>query len=163
MALTLVIVYLGIIVSALWKYISTKDITNSTVEIFLIVMIPISIGWFARKDESLMLPRDLTGDTLPTSEAKADRTRRKRHYFWDALGFAIFVLVMNIVTSLFIEKDFNDMLLFPNINSTMNIVLSLSLQFVITVVVFYLIGYVLNEWSVRKYNKKMDELENKDE
>ena len=62
-----------------------------------------------------------------------------------------------------IEKDFNDMLLFPNINSTMNIVLSLSLQFVITVVVFYLIGYVLNEWSVRKYNKKMDELENKDE
>lgn len=44
MALTLVIVYLGIIVSALWKYISTKDITNSTVEIFLIVMIPISIG-----------------------------------------------------------------------------------------------------------------------
>ena len=53
MAITLALVYLFLIVSCIWKYVITKDITNSTWEIIFIVMIPASIAWFARKDESL--------------------------------------------------------------------------------------------------------------
>ena len=53
MAITLGLVYLYLLVSSIWKYVSTKDITTITWEIILIVMIPASIAWFARKDESL--------------------------------------------------------------------------------------------------------------
>ena len=63
MAITLGLVYLYLIVSGIWKYVSTKDITNITWEIILIVMIPVSIGWFARRDESLLIPKMVTGNT----------------------------------------------------------------------------------------------------
>jgi len=86
MGITLGILYLGTIVSCIWKYIVTKDITNSTLEIILIVAIPVSIGWFARGDESLALPKDLTGTPLSISQDKVSKKLEKSIMYGRLLG-----------------------------------------------------------------------------
>lgn len=35
-------------------------------KILLIIMIPSAIAWFAQKDERIMLPKDITGETMST-------------------------------------------------------------------------------------------------
>ncbi|MDR7077420.1 putative flippase GtrA [Neobacillus niacini] len=163
MAITLGLVYLYLIVSCIWKYTSTKDITNSTMEIILIVMIPVSIGWFARKDESLLIPKMVTGEHIPTGSDHQSKNRRKRYYFWDSLGLAIVFLILNIIGTLFIEKDWQHLLLFPQWSGKMNILVTLSMEFIISIIVFYTISYIWDEWNVKRYNRKLDELENYDE
>lgn len=46
MGITLALLYVGLFVLCLWKYITTGDITNSTFELILIILIPASIWWF---------------------------------------------------------------------------------------------------------------------
>lgn len=104
MAIKLSLVYISLVVSCIWKYVSTKDITNSTWEIIFIVMIPASIVWFARKDESLMIPKTVTGEQIPTESDDLSRKRRKKYYFWDSLGFATVILIFTVIGTLLIEK-----------------------------------------------------------
>ena len=163
MALTLCLVYLYLIVSGIWKYVNTKDITTITWEIILIVMIPVSIGWFARKDESLLLPKTVTGEHLPTESDDQSKKRRHRHYFWDSLGLATVFLILTIIGTLFIEKDWQHLLLFPQWSERLNIIFTLSLEFIISIIVFYAISYVWEEWNIKRYNQKIDDLENYDE
>src|SRR5699024_8312804 len=93
MAITLALVYIFFLVSGIWKYVSTKDITNITWEIIFIVMIPASIMWFARKDESLLIPKMITGEHVPTTSDHKSKKSRKVHYFLNSLGFATFILI----------------------------------------------------------------------
>lgn len=163
MGITLGILYLGTIVSCIWKYIVTKDSTNSTLEIILIVAIPVSIGWFARGDESLALPKDLTGTPLSTSQEEVSKKVRKKHYVWHTLAFALFILIMDSIAVFLIEKDFERFLWFPNLSDRINVWIVLALEFLFGFIIFYAIGYLINEQIVRKYNKKIDDLENNDE
>ena len=161
MAITLGLVYLYLLGSSIWKYVSTKDITTITWEIILIVMIPASIAWFARKDESLMIPKMVTGEQLPTSSDDKSKKRRKRYYFWDSLGLATVFLILTIIGTFFIEKDWQYLLLFPQWSEMTNIIVTLSMEFIISIIVFYAISYVWDEWNIKRYNQKLDELENK--
>ncbi len=163
MGLTLGLLYIGLIAWCLWKYVQTKNIENCTIEIILIVLIPASIRWFARKDESLALPRTLSGDPVPTDDDPDSKRTRKRHYFWDALGFTTFILIATVITTFWVEKDWTQLLLFPSLSDGLNIVTTLTLESIISFIIFFMIGYILDERSVRKYNKKMDELEDSDE
>ncbi|MEH7177578.1 hypothetical protein [Neobacillus vireti] len=160
MAITLGIVYLYLIVSCIWKYISTKDITNSKLEINLIVMIPVLIGWFARKDESLMIPKMVTGELIPTGFDHQSKKRRKRYYFLDSLGLAVVFLILTIIVTFLIEKEWQHLLLFPQWGEQINIIVTLSMEFLISIIVFYAISYVWDEWNVKRYNRKLDALEN---
>lgn len=160
MAITLALIYLGIFVSCIWKYVTTKDIMNCTWEIILIVMIPLSISWFARKDESLLIPKMMmTGKELPTELDEVAKKTRKGYYFWDALGLATVFLLLTIVDSLFIQREWDYIQLLPQSSEKVNILLTHTLEFFISVIIFYLIGYVWEEWRTRRYNKKMSELE----
>ncbi|WP_342431282.1 hypothetical protein [Neobacillus sp. FSL H8-0543] len=161
MAITLGLVYLYLLVSGIWKYVSTKDITNSTWEIILIVMIPASIGWFARKDESLMIPKMVTGEQIPTGSDDQSKKRRKRYYFWDSLGLATVFLILTIIGTFLIEKDWQNLLLFPQWSVMTNIFVTLSMEFIISIIVFYAISYLWDEWNIKRYNQKLDDLENK--
>lgn len=165
MALTLILIYVGIFVSCIWKYVSTGDITNSTMEIILIVVIPFAITWFARKDERLTLPKDMTGKLVPTEDNLQSKRLRKRHYFWSALGFATFILILTVITAFFVEKDWQELMLLPipNLPKKMNVIITLTAHFILGIIVYYIIGYILGERSIRKYNRKIDELENNDE
>ncbi|TDM14392.1 hypothetical protein [Macrococcus bovicus] len=97
MGITLAILYLVILFSALYQYISSGDIYRITNELILIVMIPALVAWFGRKDESLMLPRNLQGEPLAESASVEDRQKRKRHYFLESLAFATFCIVASLL------------------------------------------------------------------
>ncbi|WP_077618444.1 hypothetical protein [Bacillus sinesaloumensis] len=162
-AITLALLYVALFVSAIWKYVSTKDITNSTLEIILIVMIPASIAWFARKDESLTIPRMMSGETVPTGTDVPSKKARKRHYFWDSLGFALVVLVLNILTTFLLEKDWGSFHFFTGLSDTMSMVILLLIEFLISILVFYAISYMWDEFTIKRYNHKLQELEDLDE
>src|SRR5690625_1853936 len=121
MGITLGLLYLGLFVLCVWKYVSTGDITNSTWELILIVMIPASIWWFSRKDESLMIPK-MSGTIsreLPIENDFETKKRRKKSYIWDSIGLAIVFLVLDIVDSLFIQKDWSYLSFYPQFGETL--------------------------------------------
>jgi hypothetical protein len=161
--ITLILLYTALFVSAIWKYVSTKDINNITLEIILIVLIPASIAWFARKDESLTIPKMISGEQVPTDSTEKSKRSRKSHYFWDSFGFAIVVLILTIISTFLIERDWQHLILFPGLSETMNIIMTLCLEFLLSLIVFYGISYVWEEWNIKKYNRKLDELEGKHE
>ena len=158
-AITLVLLYVALFVSAIWKYVSTKDINQITWEIIFIVMIPVSIAWFARKDESLTIPKMVTGENISTSSDELSKNNRKRYYFWESFGFALFVLILNIITTFVIERDWQHLILLPELSETMNIVVVLGFEFLLSILIFFAISYVWAEWSIRKYNRELDNLE----
>lgn len=161
MGITLALLYLGIFVLCIWKYVTTGDITNSTWELILIVMIPASIWWFSRKDESLMIPKMsvITSEELPVENDIEARERRKKAYIWDSIGLATVFLVLAIVDSLFIQKYWSYFSFHPQFGEALNIVLFLFLEFILSVLVFYAISFVWGEWQIKKYNRKLEELE----
>jgi len=162
--MTMALLYLYLLVSCIWKYVITKDITNSTWELILIVMIPLSIAWFARKDETLLIPKmTLTGQEVPTESDEKTMKTRKRYYFWDSLSLATVFSILTITDSLFIQKSWDYFILFPEWNDKTNIISGLFLEFIISVVVFYAIAFVWGEWKLKRYNRILNELEDNDE
>lgn len=161
MGITLALLYMGLFILCIWKYITTGDITNSTWELILVVMIPASIWWFSRKDESLMIPKmsGTTGQELPVENDFETKQVRKKSYIWDALGLATVFLLLTIVDSLFIQKGWSYFNLLPQFSETLNIAVSLFLEFALSVLVFYAISFVWGEWNIKKYNRKLEELE----
>lgn len=162
-AITLAILYISLFVIAIWKYVSTGDMTNSTWEIILIVMIPASIAWFARKDESLIIPKMMSGENIPTDSDGPSKRIRKRHYFLDSFSFALVVLMLNLLTTLFVDKDWQNLQLIPGLNETMNLIVLLLVEFIISILVFYGISYLWEELSIKKYNRRLAELEDNNE
>lgn len=162
-AITLAVLYVLLFVSAIWKYVSTKDITQSTLEIILIVMIPASIAWFARKDESLTIPRMITGEMVFTEADYQSKRKRKRHYFWDSLGFSTVVLVLNLITTFFVEKEWQGLQLFVGLSKTMNMIILFVLEFLMSIIVFYAISYIWEEFNIKRYNRRIQELEDNNE
>lgn len=165
MGITLALLYFGLFVLCIWKYVTTGDITNSTWELILIVMIPASILWFSRKDVSLMIPKmsGTTGQELPTENDFETKQKRKKSYIWDSIGLAAVFLVLDIVDSLFIQKDWSYFNFLPQLSGTLNMVTSLFLEFILSVLVFYAISFIWGEWQIKKYNRKLEKLEDDDE
>lgn len=161
MGITLALLYLGLFVLCIWKYITTGDITNSSFELLLIVLIPASIWWFSRKDESLMIPKmsGTTGKELPTEDDLETKQFRRKSYIWDSFGLATVFLILAIGDSLFIQKDWSYFNLLPQLSEMLNITVSLILEFVLSVLMFYAISFLWGEWQIKKYNRKLEELE----
>lgn len=161
--ITLVLVYLSIFISAIWKYVQTADITNSTWEIIFIVLIPASILWFSREDESLMLPKLASGESVPTSSDKEAKQKRRIAYFWNTVAFTIIILTLTVLDAIFIQKEWSHFTFSATWSGQMNITVTFILEFIITFVTFFAIIYVWGEWNVRRYERKMDELDNANE
>lgn len=160
MALTLGIVYISLFVLAIWKYVTTGDIASITWELIFIMMITTSIVWFSRKDESLLIPKMTTiGKEFPIENNKETKKKRTKIYALDAVGLATIFLILTVLDSIFVQKKWNYMIHFPEWNKTFNIIFTLSLEFIISIIIFFMIAFIWEEWKLRKYHKKMDELE----
>lgn len=163
MAITLVLLYMAIFGSALWKYVQTADITNSTWEILLIVLIPTSILWFSRKDGSLLIPKLKSGEPVPTTSDSFAKRKRRTSYAWNALGFTIVIFILTVLDASLIQKEWIYFSFSTAWTKQANILATLVLEWMITFITFLAIIYVWGEWSVRRYEKKMKELEEVDE
>lgn len=163
MGLTLALTYFYLLFVTIWKYVSTKDILNSAPEIGLLVLIPFSILWFSRKDESVMLPKTFIGNELPISTHEQASSKRVKHYILNSAGLSISFMVLTITALLFIEKDASDFILFPNHSDIVNYTIAISMELVLGFIVFFAISYVWGEYIIKKYRMKLEELEDDDE
>lgn len=161
MGITLGLAYFGLLIYCVIKYVVTKDITSITWELMIVIIIPLSITWFARKDESLLIPKmsGTTGKELPTDQNKFTKNIRKKYYLLDSIGLATFFLILTIIDAIFIQKTWEHILFFSHLSQTVNIIITLAIEFVISVIIFYIISYIWEEWKTRKYHKKLAELE----
>jgi len=159
MGMTLAATYAFIMLAAIWKYVRTGDIMNSAWEIGLLVFIPFSVLWFARKDEALLLPKTFLSEELPTESDASSKERRKRQYAMNALAFSIAFTLLTIVAAFLIEKNGEPFILFKSLSASWNYVISFSLMLVSDFAVFFLLNYVGGEYVIKKYNRHLDELE----
>lgn len=164
MGITLGLLYLFLIGFTIWKYVTTKDITNCTLELILIVLIPLSITWFARNDESLLIPRmTTTGKELPTEQDVDSKQQRKKAYVLDSTAFATVLLILTMIDAIFIQKEWYFFPFFPQAKDAVNIILTHALEFFLGLIIFYTIRYVWDEWKVKRYENKLKELGETDE
>ena len=68
-----------------------------------------------------------------------------------------------MIAVFFIEKDGQELLLFSNLNKTLNWILIVGIEVIIGFIVFYAIAYIWGEWIIKRYNRKLDELGDYDE
>jgi len=101
----------------------------------------------------------ITGENVPTTSDHKSKKSRKVHYFLNSLSFATFILIFTILDSLFIQDEWFYFTFFSQLNDPFKIIATFTLEFIIGLIVFYIVNYVWGELSVRRYNRKIDELE----
>lgn len=108
-----------------------------------------------------MIPKisGTTGHELPTENDIETTQLRNKSYIWDSIGLATVFLFLAVGNSLMIQKDWSYFNLLPQLSETLNIVVSLFLEFILSVLVFYAISFLWGEWQIKKYHRKLEELE----
>lgn len=159
MGMTLAATYAFIMLAAIWKYVRTGDIMNSAWEIGLLVFIPFSILWFARKDEALLLPKNFKGEELTVDTDIKSKGRRKKQYALDALAFSSAFCILTAAAAFLVEKNGEQFILFKDLSIYWNYVVAFSLELILGFVVFYPMNYLWGEYAIKKYNRRLDELE----
>ena len=155
MAITLSIIYLLIFAYALFKYVKSGDINSITLEIIIIIGIPACITVFALKDESLLLPKNINGSFLSVENDEKSKKQRLKLYFLEALGFSTFCILLTVLDSLLIQKDWI-LIEWINIhNKVLEITINLFIEFIIALIIFYTLNIVINELIIKRYNKKI--------
>lgn len=165
MGVILALIYVGLFISAFWKLFVTKDITNSTLEIFLIVAIPVLFLILARKDESLMIPRRFLGEPIPTDDVDESKQYRKQRYVNGAIGLAASYTLLNIILYFTLGESMTTMIFFQILNghNSLNLVLNFAIDFILGFVIFYAVGALLDEIIIKRYHQKLAALEHNDE
>src|SRR5690625_1398047 len=111
------------------------------------------------QDESLLIPKMITGENVPTTSDHKSKKSRKVNYYLNSLSLATFILIFTILDSLFIQDEWFYFTFFSQLNDPFKIIATFTLEFIIGLIVFYIVNYVWGELSVRRYNRKIDELE----
>ncbi|UBH08296.1 FtsX-like permease family protein [Macrococcus armenti] len=153
MALVLAILYIGLIIYTVIKYILLKNIDSVIIEVLLIIAIPSLVAFFARKDESLFLPRNFKGEII---DEKQDKNKRFKIAIFGSLAFALFCLIMSIFDGLFVSKTWESFEFVKQ--SNLNIIINITFNFVVSFVIFLVLSLIFNAISIRRYNKKMNEM-----
>ncbi|WP_414045965.1 hypothetical protein ACMGE5_06475 [Macrococcus equi] len=159
MALVLSIIYLIIIIIALTNYIKSGEIESITSEIIFLISIPTLIAVFSHRNESLFLPRKINGDLASTNFDTTSKRERLKLYSIGSGGFALFCLILDILDSIFIQKEWNYFSYIDSNNETVNIIVSITIDFLITLIVFFILSLIMDEIMIKRYNKKLDKLE----
>lgn len=101
-----------------------------------------------KKNESK--PQTILGLTMPVGNSRKERNIRKKLYLKDALVFAIFVPIFDLLAMLFIRKY--SYLMITN-SPVLNYLITLLIDFVLVLIVTYVIDYIFGEDAV-KHSKK---------
>lgn len=159
MTLVLSIVYLMIVIVALTKYINSGDIESITFEIILLISIPTLIAFFARKNESLTLPRNIKGEIVSENNDSKSKKERYKLYTIGSLSFSLFCFILDLLDSIFVQKEWSYFKYFESGNESINIIISISIDFILSFLIFFILSVKIDEFLIKKYNKKLDNLE----
>ena len=145
--ITLAIAYVFWLGVAFSKFIGTGRIETAATEIVFLALIPFVLLWFARQDERLLLPRLREYADLEELLRPRHVLRRTRRYALEALGFSTSLTVADYLTG-------DIMTLLP-----LTTWQAWALQIGCVFPVFLIIDTLWNELAIRRYIRKIKELE----
>ena len=149
--ITLAIAYVFWLGVALSKFIGTGRIETAAAEIVFLALIPFVLLWFARQDERLFLPRLREHDDLQELLSPRHVLRRARRYALEALGFSVSLTVADYLA----ERLTGDIMTLLPLTTWQAWALQIGCVFP----VFLIIDTRWNELAIRRYIRKIKELE----
>ena len=149
--ITLAIAYVFWLGVALSKFIGTGRIETAAAEIVFLALIPFVLLWFARQDERLFLPRLREHDDLQELLSPRHVLRRARRYALEALGFSVSLTVADYLA----ERLTGDIMTLLPLTTWQAWALQIGCVFP----VFLIIDTLWNELAIRRYIRKIKELE----
>lgn len=144
---TLAIAYVFWLGVALSKFIGTGRIETAATEIVFLALTPLVLLWFARQDERLLLPRLHEYADLQELLRPRHVLRRTRRYALEALGFSTSLTVADYLTG--------DIMTLLPLTTWQAWALEIGCGFL----VFLIIDTLWNEFAIRRYIRKIRELE----
>ena len=145
--ITLAIAYVFWLGVALSKFIGTGRIETAATEIVFLALTPLVLLWFARQDERLLLPRLHEYADLQELLRPRHVLRRTRRYALEALGFSTSLTVADYLTG--------DIMTLLPLTTWQAWALEIGCGFL----VFLIIDTLWNELAIRRYIRKIKELE----
>ena len=145
--ITLTIAYMFWLGVALSKFIGTGRIETAATEIVFLALTPLVLLWFARQDERLLLPRLHEYADLQELLRPRHVLRRTRRYALEALGFSTSLTVADYLTG--------DIMTLLPLTTWQAWALEIGCGFL----VFLIIDTLWNELAIRRYIRKIKELE----
>ena len=149
--ITLAIAYVFWLGVAFSKFIGTRRIETAATEIVFLALIPFVLLWFARQDERLLLPRLREYADLEELLRPRHVLRRTRRYALGALGFSTFLTVADYLA----ERLTGDIMTLLPLTTWHAWFLEIGGGFL----VFLVIDALWNELAIRRYIRKIKELE----
>ena len=149
--ITLAIAYVFWLGVALSKFIGTGRIETAAAEIVFLALIPFVLLWFARQDERLFLPRLREHDDLQGLLSPRHVLRRARRFALGALGFSVSLTVADYLA----ERLTGDIMTLLPLTTWHAWFLEIGGGFL----VFLVIDALWNELAIRRYIRKIKELE----
>lgn len=148
-AATLAIAYGYQLIAAVAKFVAARGVFAATSEIIFLAVIPWVFLYFARSDESLLLPKvgDRDVEELLTSGARRERTVR---YAKEAAVLAAVMTALDIAANAF--TGYRESLPWPEPAVW-------ALEFVLAFAVFFGISYLWGEFQTKRYVRSLTELE----
>ena len=145
--ITLAIAYVFWLGVAFSKFIGTGRIETAAAEIVFLALTPFVLLWFARQDERLLLPRLHEYADLQELLRPRHVLRRTRRYALGALGFSTSLTVADYLTG--------DIMTLLPLTTWQAWALEIGCGFL----VFLIIDTLWNEFAIRRYIRKIRELE----
>ena len=145
--ITLAIAYVFWLGVAFSKFIGTGRIETAAAEIVFLALTPFVLLWFARQDEHLLLPRLHEYADLQELLRPRHVLRRTRRYALEALGFSTSLTVADYLTG--------DIMTLLPLTTWQAWALEIGCGFL----VFLIIDTLWNELAIRRYIRKIRELE----
>lgn len=139
-----IVTLIYLLIEATYKYITTKDILNSTWEIALVIIICIILKFGTKNQKEMNLPKSILGNTLPTEKTMSARIKRIIAYVCDSIFFA----VVSVFFSYILDSTTPRYLIFEAISS-----------FIISLVIDYKVG----EKRCKKYHEWEESLDLEEE
>ena len=149
--ITLAIAYVFWLGVAFSKFIGTGRIETAATEIVFLALIPFVLLWFARQDERLLLPRLREYADLEELLRPRHVLRRTRRYALGALGFSTSLTVADYLA----ERLTGDIMTLLPLTTWQAWALQIGCVFP----VFLIIDTLWNELAIRRYIRKIKELE----
>lgn len=143
------------LIEAVYKYITTKDISNCSWEIGLIVVTSLVFYIASRSKYDADLPKTFMGSVLPTGLNKKDKSARIKSYCFEGVVFAVGMVVFDVVGAYFVKDDAISFQIVTN-NSVLNWLITFATLFLISTIFDYIAG----ELAVKKYNRLNEDEDN---
>lgn len=152
--ITILLTILFLIIKMGVDYVRTKDIDIWDGILFLFIIFVFCLG--CKKDKAFFVPK-IKGKEI---NKKKDKKLRIKQYINDAIGFAVFMTILEAIGYFVIgDESIDEFHIIGSLNTTLSYIVCALLSLIGAFIIATGVNYLLGEHSVKKYNKYLDKFD----